>query len=241
MVDNFTHSNFTHQELRNIFFPPHPVTCRSCQKPRLKKRLNINDFSPNHRNMVCIPGRPHGTVHNNDQNNAPNNAQNNVPNNAQNNAPNNIIIPNNNAQNFAFNAVPNVDLNVDLNVNPNFAPNVADPNVALNIAPNVDPNVSLNVVPSSILNVAPNVDLNAVSNNVHNIDINAVPNAFQRENADPSNIANNEPNYISRFEFFLHLNKIQESIQELGRKFEKLENRMDRFEKGRNNEYKEEE
>ena len=60
MVDRFTHSHFNTQEKRNIFFPPNPVTCRTCHKPRVKYRLDLNDFSALHQNMICMFGRPHG-------------------------------------------------------------------------------------------------------------------------------------------------------------------------------------
>ena len=59
MVDRFTHSHFNTQEKRNIFFPPNPVTCRTCHKPRVKHRLDLNDFSALHQSMICMLGRPH--------------------------------------------------------------------------------------------------------------------------------------------------------------------------------------
>ena len=50
----------TLKEKRNIFFPPNPVTCRTCHKPRVKHRLDLNDFSARHQSMICMFGRPHG-------------------------------------------------------------------------------------------------------------------------------------------------------------------------------------
>ena len=60
MVDRFTQSHFSTQEKRNIFFPPNPVTCRTYHKPRVKHRLDLNDFSARHQSMICMLGRPHG-------------------------------------------------------------------------------------------------------------------------------------------------------------------------------------
>ena len=60
MVDRFTQTRFYTQEKRNIFFPPNPVICRTCHKPRVKHRLDLNDFSALHQNMICMSGRPHG-------------------------------------------------------------------------------------------------------------------------------------------------------------------------------------
>ena len=56
MVDRFTQTRFYTQEKRNIFFPPNPVICRTCHKPRVKHRLDLNDFSARHQMF----GRPHG-------------------------------------------------------------------------------------------------------------------------------------------------------------------------------------
>ena len=60
MVDRFTQSHFSTQEKRNIFFPPNPVTCRTCHKPRVKHRLDLNDFSARHQNMICMFRRTYG-------------------------------------------------------------------------------------------------------------------------------------------------------------------------------------
>ena len=62
MVDRFTQSHFSTQEKRNIFFPPNPVTYRTCHKPRVKHRLNLNDFSARHQSMICMFWRPHGVI-----------------------------------------------------------------------------------------------------------------------------------------------------------------------------------
>ena len=60
MVDRFTQSHFSTQEKRNIFFPPNPVTYRTCHKPRVKHRLDLNEFSARHQSMIYMFGRPHG-------------------------------------------------------------------------------------------------------------------------------------------------------------------------------------
>ena len=167
MADSFSQSRFTQQELKNIFFLQHSMLCSSYQKPRLRKKLNINYFSPNHLNMLCIPKAIQG------------NAQNNVPNNSQNN-------------------VHNITHNVDSNVVPNFSQE-GDPFYIKKSAPYIVPNVV------------------------------------------PLNIGNNESDYITRDEFYDQMNQIKESIQELGRKINKLGNRMEQIEKGRKREGKGEE
>ena len=163
MSDSFSQSLFTHQELKNIFFLEHSMICRSYQKPRLKKKLNINYFSPNHLNMLCIPKTIQG--------NAQNNAQNNVH------------------------------------------------NITHNVDSNVVPNVSQEEATYDIQKSSPYIVPNAVT----------------------VNIVNNDSNYITRDEFYDKMNQIKESIQELGRKINKLENRMDQIEKYRKREGKGEE
>jgi uncharacterized phage infection (PIP) family protein YhgE len=54
-------------------------------------------------------------------------------------------------------------------------------------------------------------------------------------------IANNESNYITREEFYDQMNQIKEGVQELGRKINNIENRMDQIEKERKREGKGEE
>ena len=50
----------TLKEKRNIFFPPNPVACRTWHKPRVKHRLDLNDFSARHQNMICMFRRTYG-------------------------------------------------------------------------------------------------------------------------------------------------------------------------------------
>ena len=124
MVDEFMNIEFTEEELRNIIFPENIVTCRSCRKPRINKRLSVDNFSQEHQDRICTVGRYHGP-HNqyiqqiNAQNNAQiNNVQNNIQNiapiNAQNNIQDNIpnIVPDN-AQNEIQHAE---DILVDPNI-----------------------------------------------------------------------------------------------------------------------------
>ena len=114
MVETFMNIEFTREELRNIIFPENPVICRSCRKPRINKRLNVNDFSQEHQNRICTVGKYHGR---NNQNIAQNNAQNNVVNNQQNIALNNVqnIVP----ENFQ-NEIPNAE---DVHIEPGIVPN----------------------------------------------------------------------------------------------------------------------
>ena len=49
-------------EKRDIFFPEHPVVCRTCHKPRVKRLINLEDFSDRHQELICMSGRPHGRV-----------------------------------------------------------------------------------------------------------------------------------------------------------------------------------
>jgi hypothetical protein len=126
MVDEFMNIEFTEEELRNIIFPENIVTCRSCRKPRINKRLSVDNFSQEHQDRICTVGRYHGP-HNqyiqqiNAQNNAQiNNVQNNIQNiapiNAQNNIQDNIpnIVPDN-----AQNEIQNAE---DIHVDPNIVP-----------------------------------------------------------------------------------------------------------------------
>ena len=126
MVDEFMNIEFTEEELRNIIFPENIVTCRSCRKPRINKRLSVDNFSQEHQDKICTVGRYHGP-HNqyiqqiNAQNNAQiNNVQNNIQNiapiNAQNNIQDNIpnIVPDN-----AQNEIQNAE---DIHVDPNIVP-----------------------------------------------------------------------------------------------------------------------
>ena len=126
MVDEFMNIEFTEEELRNIIFPENIVTCRSCRKPRINKRLSVDNFSQEHQDRICTVGRYHGP-HNQyiQQINAQNNAQiNNVQNNIQNIAP---INAQNNIQDNIPNIVPDNDQNEiqhaeDIHVDPNIVP-----------------------------------------------------------------------------------------------------------------------
>ena len=62
MVDEFCSSPFSFREKRDIFFPEHPVVCRTCHKPRVKRLINLEDFSARHQELICMSGRPHGRV-----------------------------------------------------------------------------------------------------------------------------------------------------------------------------------
>ena len=126
MVDEFMNIEFTEEELRNIIFPENIVTCRSCRKPRINKRLSVDNFSQEHQDKICTVGRYHGP-HNQyiQQINAQNNAQiNNVQNNIQNIAP---INAQNNIQDNIPNIVPDNAQNEiqhaeDILVDPNIVP-----------------------------------------------------------------------------------------------------------------------
>ena len=126
MVDEFMNIEFTEEELRNIIFPENIVTCRSCRKPRINKRLSVDNFSQEHQDRICTVGRYHGP-HNQyiQQINAQNNAQiNNVQNNIQNIAP---INAQNNIQDNIPNIVPDNAQNEiqhaeDILVDPNIVP-----------------------------------------------------------------------------------------------------------------------
>ena len=157
MVDEFMNIEFTEEELRNIIFPENIVTCRSCRKPRINKRLSVDNFSQEHQDRICTVGRYHGP-HNQyiQQINAQNNAQiNNVQNNIQNiapiNAQNNAQINNvqNNIQNIApINAQNNIQDNIP-NIVPDNAQNeiqhaediLVDPNIVPMIPQRVNENV----------------------------------------------------------------------------------------------------
>ena len=48
MVDEFCNSHFSFIEKRKIFFPEHHIVCRTCHKPRVKRLINLEDFSLRH-------------------------------------------------------------------------------------------------------------------------------------------------------------------------------------------------
>ena len=60
MVDAFCNSHFSYQEKRDLFFPEKPVICRTCHHPRVKKKINLGDFSAYLQNMICMLGAPLG-------------------------------------------------------------------------------------------------------------------------------------------------------------------------------------
>ena len=62
MVDEFCGSRFSFREKREIFFPDHPIVCRTCHKPRVKRLINLEDFSVRHQKLICMFGLPHGCV-----------------------------------------------------------------------------------------------------------------------------------------------------------------------------------
>ena len=62
MVDEFCNSHFSFEEKRELFFPDHAVVCRTCHKPRIKRLIDLHDFSIRHQNLICMFGRPHGGV-----------------------------------------------------------------------------------------------------------------------------------------------------------------------------------
>ena len=107
--EEFLDIQFTRDELRNIIFPENPVTCRSCHKPRINKKLSIANLSQEHRAKICTVGSFHPHI-------VLNNIQNNVQNNPQNIAPNNAP--------FEIQNVENVHV-VD-NIGPNIPPNAQD-------------------------------------------------------------------------------------------------------------------
>ena len=39
MADAFAQSDISAQELKNIFFPLHPVICKKCQKTQIKEEI----------------------------------------------------------------------------------------------------------------------------------------------------------------------------------------------------------
>ena len=62
MVEEFCSSSFSFREKREIFFPEHPVMYRTYHKPRVKRLINLEDFSLDHQELICMFGRPHGGV-----------------------------------------------------------------------------------------------------------------------------------------------------------------------------------
>ena len=62
MVEEFCSSSFSFREKREIFFLEHPIMYRTCHKPRVKRLINLEDFSLDHQELICMLGRPHGGV-----------------------------------------------------------------------------------------------------------------------------------------------------------------------------------
>ena len=53
MINAFCRSHFSYNEKRNLFFSQHPRTCRHCHLPKIKRRLNLNNFTRVHRALIC--------------------------------------------------------------------------------------------------------------------------------------------------------------------------------------------
>ena len=49
MINAFCRSHFSYNEKRNLFFSQHPRTCPHCHLPKIKRRLNLNNFTRVHR------------------------------------------------------------------------------------------------------------------------------------------------------------------------------------------------
>ena len=49
MINAFCRSHFSYNEKRNLFFSKHPRTCPHCHLPKIKRRLNLNNFTRVHR------------------------------------------------------------------------------------------------------------------------------------------------------------------------------------------------
>ena len=62
MVDEFCGSLFSCRKKRVIFFPDHFIECRTYHKPRVKRLINLEDFSVRHQKLICMFGQPHGRV-----------------------------------------------------------------------------------------------------------------------------------------------------------------------------------
>ena len=64
MVDIFIRSHFNSNEKRRLFFHENPWICHTCHKPRVKARINTDDFSNGHRRLIytCLRNQhaPHG-------------------------------------------------------------------------------------------------------------------------------------------------------------------------------------
>ena len=45
---------------KDLFFFFYSVICRTCHHPRVKKKINLGDFSANLQNMICMFGGLHG-------------------------------------------------------------------------------------------------------------------------------------------------------------------------------------
>ena len=53
MINAFCRSHFSYNEKRNLFFSQHPRTCPHCHLPKIKRRLNLNNFTRVHRALIC--------------------------------------------------------------------------------------------------------------------------------------------------------------------------------------------
>ena len=62
MTEDFCNSHFSFEEKKRSFFPEHPLVCPTFHKPRIKRLINLEDFSLHHQNLICISRRPHSGV-----------------------------------------------------------------------------------------------------------------------------------------------------------------------------------
>ena len=64
-INRFISSRFSRSEKEDLFFHNPPITCHTCRKPKIKDRINLDDLSPDHRNLVCAcpPHGPHALPH----------------------------------------------------------------------------------------------------------------------------------------------------------------------------------
>ena len=54
MSNNFLTSTLGFLEKKNIFFPNGINICHTCNKPIIEKKINLNNFSLYHQNMICM-------------------------------------------------------------------------------------------------------------------------------------------------------------------------------------------
>ena len=54
MSNNFLTSTLGFLEKKNIFFPNGINICHTCNKPIIERKINLNNFSLYHQNMICM-------------------------------------------------------------------------------------------------------------------------------------------------------------------------------------------